>query len=633
MILPMARVRLLGPKALLPDVLRAVQDAGVLHLASPRPELLLERRPLAPREVRERRFLARALADVDAVLDVLLPHATPPPAEPATLARLVGWARLAQRLRRALTRLDLRRAALEEERALLEKYRPFFGAFADLLSASARTPNLSAFHVLLRAGEAARLEALRRALHDAAGDAVTVYHQPLATGETGVLILATGSASATIEQLLARAQVQEVPLPPSFGSTSLAEAVPRLVARLGELPGELAHLEGERMALRDRWGAELLRARRALRDRVAELDAQASALLSPRAFVIEGWLPAARLEEFAGGIRSRVGEQVVVEELARESWSSAEAPVVLHNPRLFRPFETVLSLMPLPKYGTIDPTPFVGVFFPAFFGLMLGDIGYGLVLLVLALVLRRRGAAGSVLRAVGDIGLACAVCAIGAGFLFGEFLGDLGHHWFGLEPIAFSREEALVPFLLLALALGTVHIVLGLVLGVASARGHPKEQVGRGVSALMIVLIVLALLATAKVLPAAFFTPAVIGILVAFPVLIAMEGLLAPLELLSTLGNILSYARIMALGVASVMLAVVANRMEGAIGSAVVGIVFALLFHLVNFAIGLFSPTIHALRLHYVEFFGKFYSPGGVRYEPFGHWHPAGSPAARKESA
>ena len=68
----------------------------------------------------------------------------------------------------------------------------------------------------------------------------------------------------------------------------------------------------------------------------------------------------------------------------------------------------------------------------------------------------------------------------------------------------------------------------------------------------------------------------------------------------------------------TVMLAVVANRMVGAIGSAAVGIVFALLFHLVNFAIGLFSPTIHALRLHYVEFFGKFYSPGGVRYQPFG---------------
>jgi V/A-type H+-transporting ATPase subunit I len=150
---------------------------------------------------------------------------------------------------------------------------------------------------------------------------------------------------------------------------------------------------------------------------------------------------------------------------------------------------------------------------------------------------------------------------------------------------------------------------------------------GKGISALMIVLVILALLAAVGVLPRQFFSPAVIGLLVAFPVLIVLEGLVAPIELLATLGNILSYARIMALGVASVMLAVVANKMVGAIGSVAVGILFALLFHLVNFVIAVFSPTIHALRLHYVEFFGKFYSPGGVRYQPFGHWSRLSAPA------
>jgi V/A-type H+-transporting ATPase subunit I len=78
----------------------------------------------------------------------------------------------------------------------------------------------------------------------------------------------------------------------------------------------------------------------------------------------------------------------------------------------------------------------------------------------------------------------------------------------------------------------------------------------------------------------------------------------------------------MALGTASVMLAIVANKLAGAVGSALIGALFALLFHLVNFGLGLFSPTIHALRLHYVEFFGTFYSPGGTRYEPLGHWTP-----------
>jgi V/A-type H+-transporting ATPase subunit I len=88
----------------------------------------------------------------------------------------------------------------------------------------------------------------------------------------------------------------------------------------------------------------------------------------------------------------------------------------------------------------------------------------------------------------------------------------------------------------------------------------------------------------------------------------------------STLGNVMSYARIMAVGTASVMMAVVANRMIGAFGGVVVGVLFALLFHLINFVIGIFSPTIHLLRLHYVEFFQKFYSPGGSQYQPFRHW-------------
>jgi V/A-type H+-transporting ATPase subunit I len=209
------------------------------------------------------------------------------------------------------------------------------------------------------------------------------------------------------------------------------------------------------------------------------------------------------------------------------------------------------------------------------------------------------------------------------GFLFGEFFGDLGRHWFGMR-FWFNREEAIVPFLGLAVALGLVHVLLGLGLGVASAlRGHPRIALGRGLTALMIILIVICLLAAFEILPAALFSPAVIALLIAFPALILVEGIVAPVELLSTLGNILSYARIMALGTASVMLAVVANRMVGALGSTLVGVMFALLFHLVNFALGLFSPTIHALRLHYVEFFGKFYSPGGTQYRPLAHWYPA----------
>jgi V/A-type H+-transporting ATPase subunit I len=309
--------------------------------------------------------------------------------------------------------------------------------------------------------------------------------------------------------------------------------------------------------------------------------------------------------------------------IATEDWTADAAPVSLHNPPLFRPFEVLTRMLPLPKYGTIDPTPFVAIFFPAFFGLILGDVGYGLMLAGLAAVLRLKSEPGTTMRSVSTVALACSSSAIAFGVLFGELFGSLGHV-IGLRPI-FNREQATIPFLSLAVALGVVHIVLGLVLAGVTAwrRGHRREAVGRGIALGMLVLTVLSLLAALEVLPEMLFTPFMIAILVAFTVLIALEGVVAVIELVSTVGHILSYARIMALGTASLMMAIVANEMVGALGSVLVGVVFALLFHLVNFAIGLFSPTIHALRLHYVEFFGHFFSPGGGEYRPLAHWHPS----------
>ena len=214
----------------------------------------------------------------------------------------------------------------------------------------------------------------------------------------------------------------------------------------------------------------------------------------------------------------------------------------------------------------------------------------------------------------------------------GELFGDLGHR-IGLHPIIFNREEAFFPFLGLAVALGVVHVVLGLILGAVQLfRRNKRHAVGRGLAALMVLLIVTALLAAAGTLPDRFFTPLVITTLVALPVLVVAEGVVAPVELVSTLGNILSYARIMAVGTASVMMAVVANRMVGALGSVAVGVICALLFHLINFVLGVFSPTIHMLRLHYVEFFGKFFSPGGSEYQPLRHWSPREDAVAKRSA-
>jgi V/A-type H+-transporting ATPase subunit I len=420
--------------------------------------------------------------------------------------------------------------------------------------------------------------------------------------------------------------VQEIPVPEQYGGKSLMTAIPKMLERLREIPRELEATRRERESLGRTHGAELRRARAGLNDRLRELDALPLSGMTAHAFVLEGWVPAAARRDLETGIARHFGDDVVVSEVAREEWKSEEAPVVLSNPRLFRPFEAVIRLLPLPSYGTIDPTPFVAVFFPAMFGIMLGDVGYGVMLLAIGLIIHHKSRADTMLRSVGDMAIPMSAFTIIFGFLYGEFFGDLGQRLFGMKPILFDRAEGVVAALALAVGLGIVHVVLGLVLGALSARhSHPKHAVGKGITAVMVLLIVAALLAAFEVLPKSLFVPVVIALLVAFPLLILTEGLLAPLELLSSVGNALSYARIMALGTASVMLAAVANRMVGALGSIAVGLVFALLFHLVNFAIGLFGPTIHALRLHYVEFFGKFYSPGGLPYHPLTRWH-SGAP-------
>jgi V/A-type H+-transporting ATPase subunit I len=622
-IIPMAKVRVLGPRDRLDAALRALQDFGLLHLGDATQIPGLGPPTLDDRTGRHRRDALRTLDDIDDALRSLGAGARSNGHAPAAPGDCVRWARRARRASRTVHRLDQRARALEDERRLLERYRDFLAAVRPILARLAGTPRLTSYAVVVpaaaRGGLDARLEALRAEI----GPEFASASRPLEGGDVAVLLVLPIAFAERLEARLAEARVPEVPLPVEYHGQPLADAVPRMIARLDVIPGEIAEVERERRLLADSERRELLRARAVLHDWLAQLDARLKVGVTARAFALDGWLPASAVDDLVRRVREQAGEAVVVEELAREQWSADEAPVVLSNPRLFRPFESIVRLLPLPHYGTIDPTPFVAVFFPMMFGMMLGDIGYGLVLAIAGVLVHRRSRPGTLPRIVAEIAGPCAAFAIIFGALYGEFFGDLGRRWFGLQALAFDREESIIAAMAVAAGLGVVHILLGLVLGVITARHQPRHALGRGISALMVVLVVVALLAAFEVLPAGLMTPSVVAMLVAFPLLVLAEGFLAPLELLATLGNVLSYVRIMALGTASVMLAVVANRMVGTFGSAVVGFVFALLFHLVNFGIGLFSPSIHAMRLHFVEFFGKFYSPGGRRYEPFGHWRPS----------
>lgn len=625
MIVPMAHLRILGPKESLDRVLEALQRLGLVQLCpAPLPG------DLAPtqeerRKSRVRRNVERILEDVEAVLSQSPPTAPPAdaPVGPLDRAACLKWARLASRARRWLRNAQDTRERLEKERANLHAYLSLEEIFRSVLG-SRHWDSLRTYEIVLKPGEEAAAEQLSRGLQGVLGTKFEIFSTPLKEAGTALLLAVPSTQASRVEQLLAQARIEELRVPPEYGSTTLEEAAPRMRQRLKEIELALERLETERAARFKEWREELGPARYAVHDLLLRIEAQDKAALTPHAFVLEGWAPKASVARIERRLSAEFGPSVVLELVSLEEWEGENAPVVLRNPRIFRPFELLTSLFPLPRYGTIDPTPYVAVFFPMFFGIVLGDLGYGLLLAISALILRGRGAPESKLRAVGEIAGACAAFSVVFGFLYGEFFGDVGRRWFGLKPLLFDRRDALIPFLALALALGFVHVLLGLVLGVASRiRWAPRAALRQGLEGTMLIIIAGLLLGAVGLLPKSFFSPLAIALLVAFPLLIVIEGFLAPLEFLTTIANILSYARIMALGTGSILLAVVANRLAGAVGSLAVGALFGLLFHLVNFLLGLLGPTVHALRLQYVEFFGKFYSPGGLPFEPLARWKPA----------
>jgi V/A-type H+-transporting ATPase subunit I len=192
-----------------------------------------------------------------------------------------------------------------------------------------------------------------------------------------------------------------------------------------------------------------------------------------------------------------------------------------------------------------------------------------------------------------------------------------------MRPIWLSREEALEPLLLFSIAVGVAHVTLGLGIGIFLAwRARSRHAILAKVGTLAALAGLFAIAGSAAGrIPAGAMTPGVAGLVVGLAMLIAGEGplgiLTAPLELLGTVGNMLSYLRIAAIGLASVYLSRVANEL-GAAAPLWLGIAVAALFHGLNVALGAFSPTIQAMRLHYVEFFGKFYEGGGKAFAPFG---------------
>jgi len=359
------------------------------------------------------------------------------------------------------------------------------------------------------------------------------------------------------------------------------------------------------------------------KDRADEFDAYTKVGETDYTFTIFGWVPLENLENLRLVLKSNFGKNATLSVIGVPEELKEKIPVSIRNPKSITPFEDFVKLRAVPKYSDIDPSTLVAIFMPLFFGMMVGDVGYGALMLILTLLFRKKVKKGLLADFFGALRVG-SVWTMIFGILYGEYFGTLGEK-VGIPPLWISRSEGgnITTLILMALVVGFGHILLGLLIGIWNAIVHRSrneifERLGMFVGLIGVIILAGSL---TRNLPHGFNILGWIVLAVGLGTMAISLGttslFLGPVEFVGVIGNVLSYLRITALGLASVFLAKVANDMGGMIGSVFVGVLIALVIHALNLVIGMLSPTIQSMRLQYVEFFRKFYEGGQAPFKPF----------------
>ncbi len=634
MIVPMAKIRILGPRTLRPDVTALLQDAGNVHIESAPADIpriqsdlpYLHRHALEPDAQQARGALESALEKVRRI-QLLLPVVPEAPGRAASAGlpplpadATEGSLKI---LGARLDSLSARAAALVEglkrhrdELSLIDRYEKVVGVLAPLVGAVGEDSTLECTGLLFPARERAAAALLEQAFALLTGGRYEILYREVDKDTLAGLLIFPRERAQEAKALLQEKNIGELRLPASVADRPLPEAIGIIARKRAEIPGAIRDLEAGLSALAREWRGTLEELKGRLEGRIARILVSASFFETRRVFLLFGWIPEDELPRIEASVATRFGGAVVVERLPVARAEEEGVPVVLRNRPVVRPFEVFTRILPLPRYGTIDPTPLVALFFPLFYGMIIGDIGYGLLLLAAAAAARRR-APDPFLASASAVFFWSALSAIAWGVAYGELFGDLGKG-FGLRPLFLHRMEDFRSGLLFALGIGVFHVLLGIVLGVRSAvrRGDGREAVAKAAGLLLLAGAVAAVAGISGAAPRLLFRIGAAGILVAVPVMVLSGGAGALMEL-HNLVNVLSYLRIMGIGVASVALACAANRIVAVAGIPGLGSRAGLVLHAVNLAFCILSPTIQALRLHYVEFFENFYRGGGRAYQPF----------------
>ena len=399
---------------------------------------------------------------------------------------------------------------------------------------------------------------------------------------------------------------------------ALAENLAALEKERQEIEQRIAGLGGKREALLEASDRAAIALRRE--------EAKSRLVGTDKVFLLEGWLPADRcaalekaLKPFTCAIETR--------EPTEDEYP--QVPVQLKNNKLTRPLNMVTEMYSLPAYGTLDPNPLMAPFFILFYGIMMADMGYGLLMMIASVIIskkyRPKGTSGELFSLLGLCGISTFIMGALTGGFFGDFLTQLvaivsPGTVFAL-PKLFDPLDDLTMILIGSMALGMVQIVTGMAISLIEKCKRKKfldaffEEI-----TWWTVFIGIALLALGKGAAVLYVGCALVllGPIVQGKGWGKLTGVFGSLynHVTGYFGDILSYTRLMALMLAGSVIAQVFNMLAAMPGNVIAFIIISMLGNAMNFGLNLLGCYVHDLRLQCLEFFNKFYVDGGKPFRP-----------------